>query len=431
MLPDYIPKNAKLIPLKNVEVFAVGRWNNLDFVADDLACMVGAFGPSQREIHPVVITNHGEDTDGGENRGFVTALRLNSAPGVDYLGKPYGVSERVEADLLIDPELHEAISQGKYIRPSIELWPDYESRFDGTRFPWVITAISYQGGKHIEAVRTLRPAALQMSERPAHFSHNGRAKLFSQTFFKDVKTMEQPVNGQAMADPMQAMMGQMLELQKNLAASLSGLGGKLEALLLKKEEDSAKEDGKEDAQEKLEQPAPESGEPLPAEGKPEEEMMDKEKKVTMSDLQRRVTETERMLFAERKARKDEAELVAAREFVMARSNESCLKIPVKFRESVSKLIATAPSAEYREALKQAFDAAADKSVMFRDKTRLFHEETITLSEQSGPVAAVEAKALRFVQDGKAKHKGDAYKLVFAENPTLYLDYQAALNKARA
>lgn len=433
---DYIPAKADLKPLKGVEVFARGRWNGIDFDAADLARIVSAFEPTAREVHPVIVTNHGEDVDAGVNRGFVTGIWLNMEPGVDYLGVPYQPGERMTADLLVDPDLYDDIEQGRYLRPSIELWPEYESKADGTVYPWVLTAISYQGGKHIEAVRSLRPAALDMADqfKPLHFAHGGRAVVFAcQPKTKEITKMADQPGQQAPADPMQAlqaMMGQLLEFMKTMSQGQQALAAQVGELLKREVSEPAEQpEQPKDAATPEGDAQPEEPKPAPmAEGEVLE--ADKKKPVTMAALQRRMLETERQLFAERKARQDEAALREAQAFVAERSSDKCLKIPVKFRDKAANLIATAPSSEYRAALKALLDGVADKALLFGDKTRLFHEESVALAEASGPVGAVEARVNKLMADGKAQLRGDAYKLVFSENPSLYTEYQAAL-RARA
>lgn len=159
-----------------IEVFETGSpnwekyrktWNEAD-----LEGMVDASEATMEEIEPVVVTNHSKDMDEGKNRGFA--------------GRFYRKGRKLLADLLVDESLYEDMRAARYRRPSVELFENYRDA-QGRLWPYVITAVSIQGGKHLEAVRTLEPLHRTLAAQH-HFAHGGRALVI--TFDQEEKTMD-------------------------------------------------------------------------------------------------------------------------------------------------------------------------------------------------------------------------------------------------
>lgn len=171
-IPDQEVKERGRRWIYGIEVFAAGRWNfekyGVEWTPEHLAGMERAFVATLSEVEPVVITNHGKDADGGQNRGFVGRVYRDSS------------GRKLLADMLVDADLYEDMKAARYRRPSVELFPDYRHEATGEVHPWAITAVSVQGGKHLEAVRTLSPIARTLalqtfSHLPLHFRHGGKA----------------------------------------------------------------------------------------------------------------------------------------------------------------------------------------------------------------------------------------------------------------
>lgn len=444
-IPDQAIKEQGRRWIYGIEVFAVGRWNwaryRHEWTPEDLASMEEAFGPTLSKIEPVVVTNHGEDQlvpvldPEGKNRGFVGRLYRNAEPYQDQDGRTVPAGYRLLADMLVDDDLYDDMAAARYRRTSAELHPDYQDEDTGKIYPWVLTAVSIQGGKFMEAVRVLRPIANTLAAQLAQHSplnsrHAGRA-IFVNVFEGDTPMpLADPTPGTApgtAADPTAALNGkfdQMLEMMKSLCDMQK-------TQPVKPAVDPAVQPEMEDEQMADKKPVP--GTPPTAQPPKFEET------AQFREMQTQLVETRKVAEQERALRIRTERTAEARKFVEARSTESCLKIPRKETDTAIALLVDAPhefkfadGKGYRQKLEALFDALPDASVMFRDQTREVSADEIDLQEESSVSAdrvalrKANARKKKFAEEGQggeAPSANEAVADVFNGDPALYERYR--------
>lgn len=138
-------KKDKYATIKDVEVFAVGTWNNKTFKGEDLDSIVKAFNEfGKKRLKPYLKLGHDDKqplkTDGMPSFGWVDNLRK--------------VGKKLVADFINVPEkLAELMSKGAYRRVSVELYNDFkafaEETLDGVEktFPFMLKAIALLGAE--------------------------------------------------------------------------------------------------------------------------------------------------------------------------------------------------------------------------------------------------------------------------------------------
>ncbi len=133
--------------IKDVEVFAVGRWNGDYYDDADLQAMCDADAELHELIRPRAKVGHA----GGETAA--------DAPAYGWLGKLRKMGEKIVADIARIPvELFEAFRTGRYARQSVEVRLNYKHPETGKRYPFVVDALAFLGAK-LPAIPTLKPIA--------------------------------------------------------------------------------------------------------------------------------------------------------------------------------------------------------------------------------------------------------------------------------
>jgi len=136
----------------DVEVFAVGTWNGLEFNEEDLKLIVNAFS-NLKEYHDVPIKfGHNKEqsmTDGQPALGWVDKLWLNGT--------------KLMSTLIDVPDIvAEAFEKKLYKKVSIEL--DMGVEHKGTYYPWVLSGLELLGAD-IPAVNVLADLQAYMGRK--------------------------------------------------------------------------------------------------------------------------------------------------------------------------------------------------------------------------------------------------------------------------
>jgi hypothetical protein len=151
--------------MKGVEVFAVGRWNGIEFTHADLSQMAEAFA-KLKDVHkvPLKFGHNAEQpvTDGKPALGWVTDMYVRGS--------------KLLADFDDVPDVvHKAIDKKLYRRVSIEL--SIGVKYKSDRLPFVVDAVALLGAD-IPAVNTLADLNAFLSRDGAQFTVE-RRELFS------------------------------------------------------------------------------------------------------------------------------------------------------------------------------------------------------------------------------------------------------------
>ena len=148
--------------LRGVEIFSVGRWNDVKtFDQADLDAMVASFEDLQMGGRAPLKLGHNDDqaiTDGQPALGWVERI--------------YREGDRLLADFTDLPRvLYDAIKAGRYKFTSVELLRD--AIFQGKEFPWVLSAVALLGAD-LPAVSNLKDLQALTHSRRAEFSSGTR-----------------------------------------------------------------------------------------------------------------------------------------------------------------------------------------------------------------------------------------------------------------
>lgn len=162
--------------LIGAEIFAVGKWNDIEFTAKDLDDIIANFD-GLSEIHKVPLKlGHNDDqkvTDG--------------QPALGWVQKVYKKGNKLLADFVDMPKtIYEAIKNRLYNAISIELL--FNVDHDGTKYNHVLDAVALLGADH-PAVNTLADLDKLLATR-AEFS-GGRRIIFETQAGKRKKIKEE------------------------------------------------------------------------------------------------------------------------------------------------------------------------------------------------------------------------------------------------
>jgi len=125
-----------------VEIFAVGKWNGLDFTIEDLKLMSAAFN-KLRDVHKVPLKmGHNDEqpfTDG--------------QPALGWVGDVFVEGDKLMAEFIDIPDVvFSAMQSNLYKHVSVEL--DMGVEHKGDFYPWVLSGVALLGAD-IPAVNTL------------------------------------------------------------------------------------------------------------------------------------------------------------------------------------------------------------------------------------------------------------------------------------
>lgn len=137
--------------IKDVEVFAVGRWNDRDFTAGDLDEMLHSFRALKLDGRLPAKFGHDRTDTGAPAQGWITNLRRSG--------------DKLVADLTHVPDVtYAAIRQGRWRHVSAEILVDVQGP-DGERYPYVLDGLALLGAARpavtvLEGLHKLVAAAL-------------------------------------------------------------------------------------------------------------------------------------------------------------------------------------------------------------------------------------------------------------------------------
>ena len=148
----------------DAEIFAVGKWNGMEFTAEDLHGMADTFAKLGDNMRVALKMGHNDEqkmTDG--------------KPALGWVDKVWVVGEKLMAHFTDIPQVvADAIKKKLYKNVSVEM--DLDVNHKDTNYPYVLTGVALLGAD-IPAVNTLRDLTHYMS-RGAAFSV-GRSVVFS------------------------------------------------------------------------------------------------------------------------------------------------------------------------------------------------------------------------------------------------------------
>jgi hypothetical protein len=365
-IPDQAIKEPGRKWIYGIEIFKSGRWNyekyGHEWTREELAGMVEAFTATLEEVEPVITTNHGKDEDQGVNRGFIGRLYLSDD------------GDTLLMDALVDEDLFEGMKAARYRRPSVELYPDYEDQH-GRAWPWVVTCASIQGGKNIEAVRTLEPLARALAHQhsqfvPLHFREGARSRAITVTFDQGVPQMEE-------------MLQKIMALCEQIAAALPKASEPPAEMMHPEKEEKEMSEGGAPAASAPAAPAaaPASAPAAQSSAEVQPTQITLKYEQDLSALQQKVVLLEKRAQIAETASRQQTEKVALRERVAKFAESGNLRIPPAMIETVADIAARIPAtggklkfadatgAEKEDVPREAFFALLGALPDQTDKTR--------------------------------------------------------------
>ncbi|MFA6213552.1 MAG: hypothetical protein WC714_29210 [Candidatus Obscuribacterales bacterium] len=178
------------------EIFAEGKWNGMEFTADDLQNIADTFNVLGENMKVCLKMGHNKEqrmTDG--------------QPALGWVSKVWVAGEKLMAHYTDLPQIvYDAIKKKLYRHVSIEL--DIDVSHKGNKYPYVLTGVALLGAD-IPAVNTLKDLNHYMS-RDATFSV-GRHAVFSAIAGNQTK-------GDSKMDKIQELTEQVADLTIKLAA---------------------------------------------------------------------------------------------------------------------------------------------------------------------------------------------------------------------
>lgn len=131
----------------DVEVMAVGTWNNDKYTTQDLDLIARNFPLLRHMVKPPLVLGHGED---GEK-----LLQASGLPAAGWVSKLRRVGDKLLADFSDVPRaVAEIIKNRGYKRVSVEVYPNYQAP-NGKRFGLALARIALLGTA-IPAIKTLK-----------------------------------------------------------------------------------------------------------------------------------------------------------------------------------------------------------------------------------------------------------------------------------
>jgi hypothetical protein len=148
----------------NAEIFAVGKWNGMEFSASDLVAMAETFA--------ALGDNHKVPLKFGHNN---EQAMTDGQPALGWVSKVWVEGNKLMAQFTDLPKIvYDAIQKKLYKNVSVEL--DMDVQYKGSSFPYVLSGVALLGAD-IPAVNTLKELTHYLS-RDANFSV-GRRAVFS------------------------------------------------------------------------------------------------------------------------------------------------------------------------------------------------------------------------------------------------------------
>lgn len=128
--------------LKDVEIFATGKWNGQDFTEADIDELINSYQEIGNKVKPYVKLGHTEDQK---------LLQADGLPSAGWISNLKKVGSKLLVDLNDVPKvIAELIKKRAYKRISAEIYKDYEAQPEETGtgakiYKWVLRAIALLG----------------------------------------------------------------------------------------------------------------------------------------------------------------------------------------------------------------------------------------------------------------------------------------------
>jgi hypothetical protein len=163
--------------LIGAEIFATGKWNNLEFTDKDIDEIIANFD-SLHDIHKVPLKlGHNDEQNVSDGQ-----------PALGWVQRVYKKGNKLLADFVDMPKtIHEAIKNRLYRSVSVELLFNVDHK--GTKYNHVLDAVAILGADH-PAVNTLADLDVLLASQSGMFS-GGRRVIFETSVGKRKSTKEE------------------------------------------------------------------------------------------------------------------------------------------------------------------------------------------------------------------------------------------------
>lgn len=119
--------------LKNIEIFAVGKWKGDVYTTDDLDAMVNAYQELKSRVEPPLKLGHDFRPE-APAVGWITSVRRDG--------------DKLLADIKdIPDEVYDAVEKKLYKKISAEIVLDYQDSVSEKTYPYVISGVALLGAK--------------------------------------------------------------------------------------------------------------------------------------------------------------------------------------------------------------------------------------------------------------------------------------------
>lgn len=140
-----VDEDKSTFDVPDVEVMAVGTWNNDIYKQKDLDLLAKNFPLLQTTVKPPLVLGHGDQT----------LLQASGLPAAGWVSKLKRVGDKLLADFSNVPRAVAAILKNKgYKRVSVEIYPNYQAP-NGARYGLTLARVALLGAA-IPAIKTLK-----------------------------------------------------------------------------------------------------------------------------------------------------------------------------------------------------------------------------------------------------------------------------------
>lgn len=194
--------------IKDVEIFAVGKWNGDNFKDEDLDSIVEAYNSNKDAYSPFIKLGHDEAQALAKKSG----IGIGELPALGWMDNIRKIGQKIVADFKNVPKkVAELMKVGAYRARSAELWENIE--FGGKKWPFMLKAIGLLGAEApaVSGLNTLDDIiALYGAEKARAFETQAEVKVYQLEPTALTK-------GDVMNEEMKKMASEVAEATKKLA----------------------------------------------------------------------------------------------------------------------------------------------------------------------------------------------------------------------
>lgn len=207
-----------------VEIFAVGKWNGMQFTMDDLQKIASAY-TSLKEVHKIPLKFGHNDkqqmTDGYPALGWVEDVRIEG--------------DKLVAEFSSVPKIvRDAITSKLYRNVSIEL--DVDVEYKGTKYDYVLSAVALLGAD-LPAVKTLADLGAYLPDNGVRLTAS-RRQMFAAIFGREPQ-LETEMDEAKIKEMIAAAVAPLAEANKALMAENVALKQQTVEFSAKQKKDAA------------------------------------------------------------------------------------------------------------------------------------------------------------------------------------------------